>query len=65
MHALFCLYYVVIYEFKYERKMMKLLRLVLVGCDNRVGKRDSGFRASDSVWKVLAIFYPQVYRSHK
>ena len=36
MHALFCLYYVVIYEFKYESKMIKLSRLVLVGRDKLV-----------------------------
>ena len=34
MHALFCLYYVVIYEFKYETKMIKPSRLVLAGRDN-------------------------------
>ena len=33
MHALFCLYYVVIYEFKYETKMIKPSRLVLAGRD--------------------------------
>ena len=36
MHALFCLYYVVIYEFKYESKMLKPSRLVLAGRD-RIG----------------------------
>ena len=33
MHALFCLYYVVIYEFKYESKMIKTSPLVLASRD--------------------------------
>ena len=37
-HALFCLYYVVIYEFKYESKMLKPSRLVLVGRDTHSHK---------------------------
>ena len=32
-HALFCLYYIVICEFKYENKMVNLSRLVLTGHD--------------------------------
>ena len=41
-HALFCLYYVVIYEFKYESKMLKPSRLVLVGRDRIFGIRALG-----------------------
>ena len=42
MHALFCLYYVVIYEFKYETKMIKPSRLVLAGRDKIFGIRAPG-----------------------
>ena len=41
-HALFCLYYVVVYEFKYESKMIKPSRLVLVGRDRIFGIRALG-----------------------
>ena len=34
-HALLCLYYVVVYEFKYESKMIKPSRLVLAGHDRK------------------------------
>ena len=41
-HALFCLYYVVIYEFKYKSKMIKLSQLVLAGRNRIFGIRAPG-----------------------
>ena len=45
MHALFYLYYVVIYEFKYESKMINPCRLVLAGRDRIFGIRALGYAA--------------------
>ena len=44
-YALFYLYYVVIYEFKYESKMINPCRLVLAGRDRIFGIRALGYAA--------------------